>query len=86
MIEAILNRWRGTGVIFTIGSFGLIGNIIYAIYWLVLITFISSLYYSVIISLLYGLIAGILYIAGESFAWGKWIGHITDYDKTSKPD
>ena len=107
-LPILLNRWRGTGTIFNIFGFRLIGNIIYAIYIALLIGFataISSILlpFSTIVlngtdniyvfnnsqilsSILYGLLGGILYIAGESFAWGKWVGWLTDYDGVGKPD
>ncbi len=85
-LPIILNRWRGTGAIITIGKFRLIGNIIYALYIAGIVGYAYALTFGGWISLGYGLLGGILYIAGESFAWGKWVGHLTDYDKTSKPD
>lgn len=87
MLEAIFNRWRGTGTIFKISSFELIGNIIYALYWFILVSIISFIAgYPGIFAVVIGLFSGILYIAGESFAWGKWIGWITDWEKQAKPD
>lgn len=75
MFEMIFNRWRGTGKIF----WKINGNIIYAIYWALLIGFISGIWYN-------GVIFGLLYILGESFAWGKWVGFITMKDReTYKP-
>lgn len=68
-MEALLNRWRGTGKI--IGP--LSGNIIYAIYWLLVIGFFSEWYW--------GLLAGIAYIAGESFSWGKWVGYVSSENR-----
>lgn len=75
MLEMLFNRWRGTGkIIWKIN-----GNTIYAIYWALLIGFISEIWY-------YGIIFGLLYILGESFAWGKWIGFITMPERaTYKP-
>jgi len=85
-LPVLLNRWRGTGTIVTIGKFRLIGNIIYALYIAGIVGCAYALTFGGLISAVYGLLACILYIAGESFAWGKWVGHITDYDKTHKPD
>jgi len=65
MLEMLFNRWRGTGkIIWKIN-----GNTIYAIYWALLVGFVSGIWY-------WGLLFGGLYILGESFAWGKWIGYI----------
>lgn len=85
-LPVLLNRWRGTGAIFMIGKFRLIGNIIYALYIASIVGCAYALIFGGLISIGYGLLAGILYIAGESFAWGKWVGHLTDYDKVTKPD
>ena len=65
MLEMLFNRWRGTGKIF----WKINGNIIYATYWALLVGFVSGIWY-------WGLLFGGLYILGESFAWGKWIGYI----------
>ena len=76
MIEAILNRWRGTGDIFYISKFAITGTMIYAFYMFILVSFLSNP--------IYGFIATILFLVGESYAWGKWIGFLTypeNYDK-----
>ena len=66
-MEIILNRWRGTGVIFT--SFPYITGVhFYALYLGLLFGFLSTYYY--------GLLAVILFLIGESFAWGKWVGYL----------
>jgi len=67
-MEVILNRLRGTGKIFSIFNYGINGNILYALY-IVLVIWCAFTWY-------YGLIAAILYIIGESFAWGKWVGYL----------
>lgn len=85
-LPVLLNRWRGTGAIFMIGKFRLIGNIIYALYIASIVGCAYVLTFGGWISVSYGLLAGLLYIAGESFAWGKWVGHLTDYDGVGKPD
>ena len=85
-LPVLLNRWRGTGAIATIGKFRLIGNIIYALYIAGIVGCAYALTFGGWISVSYGLLAGLLYIAGESFAWGKWVGHLTDYDGVGKPD
>ena len=77
-MEILLNRWRGTGVIF----YNIKGVQIYALYLGLLVGFLSDY--------LYGLIAIALFLIGESFAWGKWVGslchpeNITDEVKNSK--
>ena len=66
-MEILLNRWRGTGVIFT--SFPYITGVhFYALYLGLLFGFLSTYYY--------GLLAVILFLIGESFAWGKWVGYL----------
>lgn len=72
MIEILLNRWRGTGDIFTIGKFRVTGVMIYALYLALLVWFLSTWYY--------GILAAILFVVGESFAWGKWIGYLVSED------
>ena len=85
-LPVLLNRWRGTGTIVTIGKFRLIGNIIYALYIAGIVGCAYALTFGGWISVGYGLLGGLLYILGESFAWGKWVGHLTDYDGVGKPD
>ena len=85
-LPVLLNRWRGTGAIITIGKFRLIGNIIYALYIAGIVGCAYALTFGGWISVGYGLLGGILYILGESFAWGKWVGWLTNYDGVGKPD
>lgn len=85
-LPVLLNRWRGTGTIVTIGKFSLIGNIIYAVYISIIVGCSYELIFDGYISFVYGILGGILYILGESFAWGKWLGWLVSYDKDSKPD
>ena len=85
-LPVLLNRWRGTGAIFMIGKFILIGNIIYALYIASIVGCAYALTFGGLISIGYGLLGGILYIIGESFAWGKWVGWLTNYDGVGKPD
>ena len=85
-LPVLLNRWRGTGAIITIGKFRLIGNIIYALYIAGIVGCAYALTFGGWISTVYGLLGGILYIAGESFAWGKWVGWLTNYNGVGKPD
>ena len=75
-MEILLNRWRGTGGIFYISRFAITGTMIYAFYMFILVSFLSNP--------IYGFIATILFLVGESYAWGKWIGFLTypeNYDK-----
>ena len=85
-LPVLLNRWRGTGAIVTIGKFRLIGNIIYALYIAGIVGCAYALTFGGWISTVYGLLGGILYIAGESFAWGKWVGYLTHYEGEGKHD
>lgn len=68
MIEMILNRYRGTGDIFAIGSLKITGVMLYAAYLGLLIGFLSEWYY--------GLLVVGLFLAGESYAWGTWISFL----------
>lgn len=63
-MEIILNRWRGTGLIF----YKITGVQIYAFYLGLLIGFMTQYYY--------GILAVVLFLIGESFAWGKWVGYL----------
>ena len=75
-MEILLNRWRGTGDIFSISIFNITGTMIYALYMFILVSILSNP--------IYGFIATILFLVGESYAWGKWIGFLTypeNYDK-----
>lgn len=68
MFEIVLNRLRGTGDIFKVFSFAITGNILYAAYIALVIGLLSTWYY--------GLVAGLLYMLGESMGWGKWVGSL----------
>lgn len=67
-MEILLNRWRGTGVIF----YKITGVQIYALYLGLLVGFLSTYYY--------GLSTIVLFLIGESFAWGKWVGFLVSED------
>lgn len=77
-MEIILNRWRGTGVIFL----NIKGVQIYALYLFILISLLSNF--------INGLVIAVLFLIGESFSWGKWVGslchpeNITDEVKNNK--
>lgn len=107
-LPVLLNRWRGTGAIFSIFGFGLIGNIIYALYIAGIVGCATALtnnmlpFTSIVIngedtvyifensqlfsSFVFAFLGAGLYIAGESFAWGKWVGHLTHYQGEGKHD
>ena len=75
-MEILLNRWRGTGDIFSISNFNITGTMIYSTYMFVLVSFLSNP--------IYGFIATTLFLGGESLAFGKWVGYLTypgNYDK-----
>lgn len=78
VLEAILNRLRGTGDVLRVGSFRVTGIMLYALYLMIVITMISEWYY--------GLAFVVLFVAGESYAWGKWIGYLVDYEDQHSPE
>lgn len=66
-MEMLLNRWRGTGVIFT--SFPFIKGVhIYALYLGLLFVVITQWYIGIFVT--------IGFFIGESFGWGKWVGSL----------
>lgn len=65
-MEALLNRWRGTGDIFNIYKFAITGTMIYALYLGLLFGLITEWYI--------GILVLIGFLIGESFGWGKWVG------------
>ena len=65
-MEILLNRWRGTGIIF----WKIKGVQIYALYLFILITLLSNF--------INGLSITVLFLIGESFSWGKWVGYLTE--------
>ena len=79
MIEcSILNRLRGTGDVLRVGSFIVTGIMLYALYLMIVVTIISEWYY--------GLAFVVMFVAGESYAWGKWIGYLVDYEDEHSPE
>ena len=79
MIEcSILNRLRGTGDVLRVGSFRVTGIMLYALYLMAVVTMISEWYY--------GLAFVVLFVSGESYAWGKWIGYLVDYEDEHSPE
>lgn len=69
LLIPFLNRWRGTGDIFYISKFAITGTMIYAFYMFVLVSILSNP--------IYGFIATLLFLVGESYAFGKWVGYLT---------
>lgn len=65
-MEVILNRWRGTGVLFSISKLNITGTMIYALYLGLLFGLLTTWYI--------GLLSLGLFLLGESFGWGKWVG------------
>lgn len=88
---AVLNRLRGTGVLYSFCTIKLWkdNHLELKIVW----NHIYALYLSIIVGVLvmdgYGLYAGIsvfiLYMIGESKGWGEWVGALCNYD-THKMD
>lgn len=76
--EAVLNRLRGTGDVLRVGNFRVTGIMLYALYLMVVVTMISEWYY--------GLAFTVLFLVGESYAWGKWIGYLVDYEDEHTPE
>ena len=76
ILEAILNRLRGTGVIKSFGKIKLfnkelelkfVGNHLYGLYLAIVFGLISMNVYV-------GLSVLVAYLLGESSGWGKWLG------------
>lgn len=73
-MEILLNRSRGTGIVF----WRITGTMLYALYVGLLVTVLSEWYY--------GLVAIMLFLVGESFAFGKWVGFLVDYEDEHTPE
>ena len=67
-MEAILNRLRGTGVIFSIFNYRITGANIYALYYCIVFGFITEWYI--------GLLMFASFRISESTGWGKWVGQV----------
>lgn len=78
VLEAILNRLRGTGDVLRVGNFVITGIMLYALYLMIVVSLVTEWYYA--------LAFGVLFIAGESYAWGKWIGFLVDYENKHEPE
>ena len=75
---AVLNRLRGTGDLVKVGKLKITGVMVYAIYLLVLIGLVTEWYY--------GLAFTVMFLIGESYAWGKWVGYLVDYEDEHTPE
>lgn len=75
---AVLNRLRGTGDLVKVGKFKITGVMVYAMYLLVLIGLVTEWYY--------GLAFTVMFLIGESYAWGKWVGYLVDYEDEHTPE
>ena len=82
MIEAILNRLRGTGVLKQFGTLKVFnreirinfnGNHLYGLYLAVVVGILTM-------NALAGVAALIAYLVGEAKGWGEWIGSLTRYE------
>ena len=71
-MEILLNRWRGTGIIFS----RITGTMIYALYIGLLFGLLSTWYI--------GLLSIALFLLGESFGLGKWVGYLTYSENYNK--
>lgn len=74
-MEILLNRWRGTGTIFSISIFNITGTMIYALYLGLLFGLLTTWYI--------GLLTSIGFLLGESFGWGKWVGSLCYPENTN---
>ena len=74
-MEILLNRWRGTGVIFSISIFNITGTMIYALYLGLLFGLLTTWYI--------GALTSIGFLIGESFGWGKWVGSLCYPENTN---
>ena len=88
MIEAILNRLRGTGVIKHFGTLhigkysvnvNLVWNHIYAIYLALVVGYLTMNVYA-------GIATMIAYLIGESKGWGEWVGTLTSSKELTQAD
>lgn len=75
-MEILLNRWRGTGKIFSISIFNITGTMIYALYLGLLFGLLTTTWYI-------GLLTSIGFLLGESFGWGKWVGSLCYPENTN---
>ena len=103
MIEAILNRLRGTG---ELGKYKITGTMVYAVYLLIVcsvlifntnievnsvvayvLEYLGVVGYALLATnVFYSLSIGLLFLAGESYAFGKWVGFLVDYEDEHTPE
>lgn len=105
ILEAILNRLRGTGNIFSISKLNITGTMIYALYIFGLVFILSfienatlpnliieflnsyNIYLNRVENYFYiSLFGTFLFLIGESFAFGKWVGFLVDYEDKHTPE
>lgn len=68
MLLSLLNRWRGTGDIFIVHKLRITGVVLYTLFFLILFSLLLNVYY--------GVLLGILFVLGESYAWGTWVSYL----------
>lgn len=82
MIEAILNRLRGTGVLKQFGTLQVFnreirinfnGNHLYGLYLAIVVGILTM-------NALAGVAVLVAYLIGESFGWGEWVGSLTRHE------
>ena len=82
MIEPVLNRLRGTGVIKHFGTLKIfnkeieinfVGNHLYGL-WIALVFGIATM------DIWLGLAIFVAYLVGESKGWGEWVGSLTQHE------
>lgn len=82
MIEAILNRLRGTGVLKQFGTLQVFnreirinfnGNHLYGLYLAIVVGILTM-------NALAGLAVFVAYLIGESKGWGEWVGTLTRHE------
>ena len=87
ILEAILNRLRGTGVIKHFGTLKVlnkvvdikfVGNHLYGL-WIALVLGLATM------NAWLGLSVFIAYLLGESKGWGEWVGSLTRVEPWDKP-
>lgn len=78
-MEPLLNRWRGTGVVFTVLGFGITGANVYAVYMGLLFGFVTG-------SWAVGMLTVVGFRIGESFGWGKWVGSLCYPENVKLPE
>lgn len=78
MLEAILNRLRGTGTIIDFGTFKNVhitfnGNHVYGLY-------LALVFGLLAMNIWAGLAVLVAYLVGESKGWGEWVGALTRWE------